>query len=115
MSPYGQNLTLLSVSNKGLSHRLPELSVYIVSWTRTFEVIVHLSRNHQTTQVVWIFHQMIPNLVVRTVGIMCLAHRAFEVFDHPDLDLTRFVEQRIFPKCDQVLVSCPCGVEPGLA
>jgi hypothetical protein len=36
---------------------------------------------------------------------MRLAHRAFEVFDHPDLDLTRFVEQRNFLKCDQVLVS----------
>jgi hypothetical protein len=38
--------------------------------------------------------------VLRTVGVMHLAHRAFKVFGHPDLDLSRFVEQRIFPKCD---------------
>jgi hypothetical protein len=35
---------------------------------------------------------MIPNLVLRIVGVMRLAHRAFKLFDHPDLDLTRFVE-----------------------
>jgi hypothetical protein len=60
-------------------------------------------------------HQTIPSLVLRTVGIMCLAHRAFKVFDHPDLDLTRFVELRIFPKCDQVLVSWPHGIETRLS
>jgi hypothetical protein len=38
---------------------------------------------------------MIPSLLLRTLGVMRLAHRAFEVFDHPDLDLTRFVEQSI--------------------
>jgi hypothetical protein len=48
------------------------------------------------------------------VGIMRLAHRAFEVFDHLDLDLTRFAKQRIFPECDQVLESWPRGVEPRL-
>jgi hypothetical protein len=73
-----------------------------------------MSHNHQTTQEVWIFHWMIPNLVLRTVGVMCLTHRAFKVFDHPNVDLTQFVEQRIFPKCDQVLVSWPCGIEPRL-
>jgi hypothetical protein len=52
--------------------------------------------------------------VLRTVGVVRLAHRAFEVFDHPDLDLTQFVEQRIFPQCDQVLVSWPHGIEPRL-
>jgi hypothetical protein len=57
---------------------------------------------------------MIHNLL-GTVGFMRLAHRAFKVFDHPDLDFTRFVEQRMFPKCDQVLVSCPHGIEPRLA
>jgi hypothetical protein len=35
-----------------------------------------------------------------TVGVIRLGQRAFKVFDHPDLDLTRFVEQRIFLKCD---------------
>jgi hypothetical protein len=57
---------------------------------------------------------MIPNLLLRIVGVMHLVHRAFEVFNHPDLDLTQFVEQRIFQKCDQVLVSWPCGIEPRL-
>jgi hypothetical protein len=76
---------------------------------------MHMSRNHQTTRVVLIFHSVIPNLVLRIVGVMRLAHRAFEVFDHSDLDLTRFVEQRIFSKCDQVLVSWLRGVEPELA
>jgi hypothetical protein len=55
-----------------------------------------MSRNHQTTQVVCIFNRPIPNLVLRTVGVMRLAHSAFDVFDHPDLDLTRFIEHRIF-------------------
>jgi hypothetical protein len=48
--------------------------------------------NHQTTRVVWIFHWMISILVLRTVGVMRLADRVFKVFDHLDLDLTRFVE-----------------------
>uniref|UniRef100_UPI003D1190EF hypothetical protein n=1 Tax=Amphritea sp. TaxID=1872502 RepID=UPI003D1190EF len=52
--------------------------------------------NHQTTRVVWIFHRVIPNLVLRTVGIMRRVHRAFKAFDDPDGDLTQFVEQRIF-------------------
>jgi hypothetical protein len=71
-----------------------------------------MSRNHQTNRVVWIFHQVIPKLVLMTVGVIRLAHRGFEVSDHPDLDITQFVEQRIFPKCDQVLVSWLRGVEP---
>jgi hypothetical protein len=79
----------------------------LVSWIRTFKVVMCMSHNHQTTRVVWIFHRAIPNLVVRTVGVMRLAHRGFEVFHHPDLDLTRFIEHRIFSKCDQVLVSWP--------
>jgi hypothetical protein len=45
---------------------------------------------------------------------MRLAHRAFEMFDHPDLNLTRFFEQRILPKCDQILVLWSRGVEPML-
>jgi hypothetical protein len=50
-----------------------------------------MSCNDQTTMVVWIFHQTIPNLVIRTVGVLHLAHRAFDVFDHPDLDLNQFL------------------------
>jgi hypothetical protein len=58
---------------------------------------------------------VISNVVLRTVGVMRLAHRTFEVFDHPDLDLTQFVEQRIFSKCDQILVSWPRDIEHRLA
>jgi hypothetical protein len=76
---------------------------------------VHLSHNHQTTRVILIFHRVIPNLVLNTVGIMHLAHRLFKVFDHLELDLTRFVEQRIFPNWDQGLVSWSHGIEPRLA
>jgi hypothetical protein len=54
--------------------------------------------------VVWILHRVISNLVLRIVGVMCLAHRAFKVFDHPDLGLTWFVVQTILFKCDQSLV-----------
>jgi hypothetical protein len=53
---------------------------------------MHMSHNDQTTQVVWIFYRVIPNLVLRTVGVMHLAHRSFEIFDHLDLDLTQFVQ-----------------------
>jgi hypothetical protein len=52
--------------------------------------------------------------VPRIVGVMHLAHRIFEVFEHLNLDLTWLVEERIFPKCDQVLVSWPRGVESRL-
>jgi hypothetical protein len=38
----------------------------------------------------------IPNLVFSIVGVMHLAYRVFKVFDHPDMDLTRFAKQRIF-------------------
>jgi hypothetical protein len=54
--------------------------------------------------------------VLSTVGIIRLAHKAFKIFKifyYPDLDLTHFVEQRTFLECDQVLMSCPCGVELG--
>jgi hypothetical protein len=49
------------------------------------------SHKHQTTLVVWIFSPG-PNLVLKTVGVMHLAHRAFEVFDYSDPDLARFDE-----------------------
>jgi hypothetical protein len=38
--------------------------------------------------------------VLRTVSIMRRVHRAFEAFDDSDRGLARFVELRIFPKCD---------------
>jgi hypothetical protein len=74
-----------------------------------------MSCNHRTTRVVWIFHQVIPNLVLRTVGVMRLAHRAFKVFDHPYQDFAWFVELRIFPRCDQFLLPWSRGIELWLA
>jgi hypothetical protein len=50
-----------------------------------------------------------------TVGTMHRAYRAFKVFDYSDQDLARFVEQRVFPGCDQVLVSWLHDVELRIA
>ncbi len=55
-----------------------------------------MSRKHQPAQAVWIFHQVFPSLVLKTVGIMRRARRAFEAFDDPDRDLAWFVELMIF-------------------
>jgi hypothetical protein len=73
---------------------------------------MHMSHNHQTPWVVWIFHRENPNIVLKNVGVMRLACGAFNVFDHPDTGLTRIVEQRIFHMCDLVIVSWPPGVDP---
>jgi hypothetical protein len=56
-----------------------------------------MSRKRQLARTVWIFHGVVPSLVLRTVGVMCQVHRAFKSFDDPDRDLARFVELRIFP------------------
>jgi hypothetical protein len=53
--------------------------------------------------------------VLKAVGIMCRVHRAFETFDESDRNLAQFVEPRVFPRCDQFLVSWPRGIEPELA
>jgi hypothetical protein len=82
----------------------PGLSVCIVSCIQKFKVIVHASHRHQTTQAVRIFHRIIPSLVLRTMGVMHRVRRAFEAFDNPDQYLAQFVELRICPECDQVLV-----------
>jgi hypothetical protein len=47
------------------------LSVYIVSWTRTFEAVVPMSRKHQPARTVWIFHRVVPSQVLKTMGVMC--------------------------------------------
>jgi hypothetical protein len=52
--------------------------------------------------------------VLKTVGVMQRVRRAFEAFDDPDQDLAQFIELRIFPRCDQFLVSLSHGIEPGL-
>jgi hypothetical protein len=71
-----------------------------------------MSHNNQSARAVWIFHQVVLSLVLKTVSIVHQAHRAFEAFDDPDRNLTRFVEQRIFPRCDQFLVSWSRGTWP---
>jgi hypothetical protein len=53
--------------------------------------------------------------VLRTVGVMRQVHRAFKAFDDLDRDLAQFVELRIFPRCDQFLVSWSRNIEPWLA
>jgi hypothetical protein len=42
-------------------------------------------------------------------------HRAFDTFDNPHQDLAQLIELRIFPRCDQFLVSWPRGIELKLA
>jgi hypothetical protein len=70
MSSYGKNLTLLSVSNKGFADWLAGLSVYIIPRTRTLEVTLPMSHKQQPARVVWIFHQVVPSLALKTVGVM---------------------------------------------
>jgi prophage antirepressor-like protein len=105
---------------RGLSIRIlpsyhPELSVCIVSRTRTFKAIVYQSHKYQPALTVWVFHQVVPSLVLKTLGVMHRVHRAFEAFDDSDQDLAQFIELRIFPRCDQFLVSWSCNIEPELA
>jgi hypothetical protein len=61
------------------------------------------------------FHQMVPNLVLKAVGIMCRVHRAFMVFHDMDRDLSQFIESRVFHRCDQFIMPWPCSIEPKLA
>jgi hypothetical protein len=53
--------------------------------------------------------------VLRTISIVHRVHRAFEPFDDSDRDLARFVELRIFSRCDQFLVPWSRDKEPWLA
>jgi hypothetical protein len=46
------------------------------------------------------FHQEVPNLLPKVVGIVCQARSAFEVFDNSDQNLAQFVELRVFRTCD---------------
>jgi hypothetical protein len=55
-----------------------------------------MSHKHQLARAVWIFHQVVSSLMLKTVGIMHRVRREFEAFDDPDRDLARFVELRIF-------------------
>jgi hypothetical protein len=73
---------------------------------------VNESRIYLPAQAVWIFHQVVPNLVLKTVDLKCRVCRAFEAFEDSDRDLAQFIELRVFSRCDQFLVSWPCGVGP---
>jgi hypothetical protein len=70
---------------------------------------------YQPALTVWIFHRVVPSLVLKTVSIMHRVHRAFKAIDDLDQDLAQFVEIRVFPRCDQFLVPWSCGIEPELA
>jgi hypothetical protein len=59
-----------------------------------------MSHKHQPARVVWIFHHVIPSLVLKTVGVMRQVHIAFEAFNDPDQDLAQFIELRVFHRCD---------------
>jgi hypothetical protein len=71
-----------------------------------------MSRKHQPARTVWIFHQVIHSLVLKTVSVMRRVHKSFEAFDDLDWDLTQFIMSRFFHRCDQFLVPWPHGVEP---
>jgi hypothetical protein len=53
--------------------------------------------------------------VLKTMGIMCRVRRVFGAFVNSDQNLAQFVDLRDFPKRDQFLVSCLCGIEAELA
>jgi hypothetical protein len=72
------------------------------------------SHIYQPALAIWIFHQVVPSLVLKTVGAICRVHRAFKAFDDPDRNLDQFVKHRTFPRCDHFLMSCPRGIEPRL-
>jgi hypothetical protein len=50
---------------------------------------VPMSPKHQPVWVVWIFHRVVPSLVLKTIGAMHRVRRAFEAFDDPDQDLAQ--------------------------
>jgi hypothetical protein len=54
---------------------------------------------------------VVPNAVLKIVDIVCQVRRTFEAFDNSDRDLAQFVEPRVFPRCDQFLVSWSHDVE----
>jgi hypothetical protein len=60
------------------------------------------------------FHQVVPNLVPKAVGLMCQARSAFKVFDDSNRDFTQFIKIRVFHRCDQFLVPWPRDIEPEL-
>ncbi len=76
---------------------------------------MYQSHKYQAALAVWIFHQVVSSLVLKTLGVMHRVHRSFEAFDNPDRDLSWFVELTIVPRCDQFLVPWSRSIEPLLA
>jgi hypothetical protein len=107
--------TIFSLLIRVLTSHYLGLSACIVSWTQALEAIMNESRIYQPAQAVWIFHQVVPSLILRTVSIVHRFHRAFEAFDDSDRNLAQFVELRIFTRCDQFLVPRSRDIEPRLA
>jgi hypothetical protein len=58
--------TIFSLSIRVFPSCLPRLSAYLVAFT---------TRSGGLD-----FHQVVPNLVLKTMGIMCRVHRAFKAF-----------------------------------
>jgi hypothetical protein len=92
--------TLFSLSIRVLPSYLSGLSACIVSWTRAFEAIVNESCIYQPARAVWIFHRVVPSLVLRAVSVVRRVYRAFKAFDDSDRDVSQIVGLRIFPTCD---------------
>jgi hypothetical protein len=90
------------------------LSVCIVSWTQTFKAFVYQSHTYQPTLAVWVFHRVVPSLVLQTMSVICRVCRAFKAFDDLDQDRAKFIELRIFLRCDKFLVLWSRGIEPRL-
>jgi hypothetical protein len=76
---------------------------------------MHKSRKYQPAQAVWIFHRVVPSLLLKTVSVMGRVHRAFEAFGDSDRDPAWFIELRIFLRCDQILVPWPRIIDSWLA
>jgi hypothetical protein len=76
--------TLCGLSIRILLSYQPGLSVCIVSRTQTFKAIMYQSHKYQPALAVWIFYQVVPSLVLKTVDVMRQIRRALEAFG--DLD-----------------------------
>jgi hypothetical protein len=71
-----------------------------------------MSHKHKPTWAAWIFHGVVPSVVLKTVDVIYHVRRAFEAFDDPDQDLAQFIDARVFHRCDQFLVLWTSGIEP---
>jgi hypothetical protein len=71
-----------------------------------------MSHKHQPARAVWIFHQVVPSLLLKTVGVVCQVRRAFEAFIDSDWDLVQFIETRVFHRYDQFLLPWLRVIEP---